>query len=267
MEALHNLLYLLISFIASVAGAVCGIGGGVVIKPVLDLFQLADVAAVSFLSGCTVLVMSGYSVLHNICGRSSRVDFKTGSFLAAGAVLGGIAGKQLFSLAEYSFPNSQQVGSVQSVCLAAVTLAAFLYTLKREKITGMKVTGRAACLSVGLALGLLSSFLGIGGGPINLVALFFFFGMDTKTAAQNSLYIILFSQAASLLTALVTSSVPDFSWSVLLLMAAGGVGGGILGRVLHHRMKEEAVSRLFLWMMGLIILVSVYNAVRYSLAV
>ena len=44
-----------------------------------------------------------------------------------------------------------------------------------------------------ITLGILSSFLGIGGGPINLVVLFFFFSMDTKTAAQNSLYTILFS--------------------------------------------------------------------------
>ena len=48
----------LVSFLASVAGAVCGIGGGVIIKPLFDLCQLADVSAASFLSGCTVLCMS-----------------------------------------------------------------------------------------------------------------------------------------------------------------------------------------------------------------
>lgn len=54
------LLYLLVSFLASVVGAVCGIGGGVIIKPVLDLFGLAGVSTISFLSGCTVLSMSLY---------------------------------------------------------------------------------------------------------------------------------------------------------------------------------------------------------------
>ena len=33
--------------------------------------------------------------------------------------------------------------------------------------------------SIGLLLGIMSSFLGIGGGPINLAVLFFFFGMET----------------------------------------------------------------------------------------
>lgn len=38
----------------------------------------------------------------------------------------------------------------------------------------------------GSVLGIFSSFLGIGGGPINLMILSFFFSMDTKTAAFNS---------------------------------------------------------------------------------
>lgn len=51
------LAYFIISLLASVVGAICGIGGGVIIKPTLDLFHLDSVATVSFLSGCTVLVM------------------------------------------------------------------------------------------------------------------------------------------------------------------------------------------------------------------
>ena len=47
-----------VSLLASAAGAVCGIGGGVLIKPVLDAFGVLDVASISFLSGLTVLSMS-----------------------------------------------------------------------------------------------------------------------------------------------------------------------------------------------------------------
>lgn len=86
---------------------------------------------------------------------------------------------------------------------------------------------RLVCGAIGLVLGVMSSFLGIGGGPINLVVLFFFFSMDTKTAAENSLYIILFSQIASLFASLfaslLTRTVPEFSLGMLLLMAAGGI--------------------------------------------
>lgn len=57
-----SILASLISFLASTAGAICGIGGGVIIKPTLGLFQMASVSTISFLSGCTVLSMSLYSV-------------------------------------------------------------------------------------------------------------------------------------------------------------------------------------------------------------
>lgn len=73
-------------------------------------------------------------------------------------------------------------------------------------------------------------FFGHRGGPINLVVLFFFFSMDTKTAAQNSLYIILFSQIASLLNTLATRTVPEFAVSLLVLMVACGILGGANGK-------------------------------------
>ena len=46
-------------------------------------------------------------------------------------------------------------------------------------------------------LGIISSFLGIGGGPINLVVLFFFFSMPTKIAAENSLYRVIWKDLPS----------------------------------------------------------------------
>ena len=91
------LAYFIISLLASVAGAICGIGGGVIIKPTLDLFHLDSVATVSFLSGCTVLAMSCYSVTKSMRAGDSRVDLKVGTPLAIGAAVGGVVGKQMFS--------------------------------------------------------------------------------------------------------------------------------------------------------------------------
>ena len=87
------ILFFLISFVASVSGAICGIGGGVIIKPVLDSFGLLDVKTISFLSGCTVLAMSGYSFLISKIKKESLVDMRIGTPLAVGAAVGGILGK------------------------------------------------------------------------------------------------------------------------------------------------------------------------------
>ena len=117
-------IFFLVSFLASIAGAICGIGGGVVIKPVLDMLGLETVTTISFLSGCTVLSMSCYSVVRSLAKGDSGVDVRTGTPLAVGAALGGLAGKQLFDLVKSLFDNQSMVGAVQAGCLTLEKLEA-----------------------------------------------------------------------------------------------------------------------------------------------
>lgn len=81
--------FFVISLAASIVGAICGIGGGVIIKPLLDAFGILDVKTISFLSGCTVLSMSVYSFVISKVKRESLVDMKIGTPLALGAAAGG----------------------------------------------------------------------------------------------------------------------------------------------------------------------------------
>ena len=155
------MLVFLIALLSSAAGAICGIGGGVVIKPVMDMFRIDSVAAISFLSGCTVLSMSCYTVGRAMLAGEGRVDVKTGTPLALGAALGGLAGKALFTAVRDLFRQSDMVGAVQSACLAAITLGTLAYTLCKARIHTHRLTAPAACCAVGLALGICSSFLGI----------------------------------------------------------------------------------------------------------
>ena len=259
------IIVFLVCFLSSIAGAICGIGGGVIIKPVLDALGVMSVSAVSFLSGCTVLSMTTYSVLKSKMSGESRIEKKTGFPLALGAAFGGVAGKWLFSLISSLSPDKDKVGAVQAACLFVVTLGTLLYTLYKDKIRTYQVTAPAVCVAIGLVLGILSSFLGIGGGPINLVVLFFFFPMSKKTAAENSLYIIFFSQIASLVSSLLTGCVPEFQISMLMLMAAGGIGGGVAGRVINKKLMDGLVNRLFIVLMVVILFINIYNIYRFAL--
>ena len=159
--------------------------------------------------------------------------------------------------------DKNQVGAVQASCLLVITFGTLIYTLRKDKIRTHHVTNVPACIAIGLVLGILSSFLGIGGGPINLVVLFFFFSMDTKTAAQNSLYIILFSQIASLINTLATRTVPEFTIGLLVLMVACGILGGAAGRTVNRRMDGAMVNKLFIGLMGIIMLICVYNIIQF----
>lgn len=258
-----SLICFLVCFLASVIGAICGIGGGVIIKPVLDAAGVASVAAVSFLSGCTVLSMTSYSFVRNRLQKHSGVSGKTAPYLALGAAAGGLLGKQLFSLVKAMSADPDRVGAVQAFCLMLVTVGTLIYTLKKEEIRTLRVTRPSACVLIGLLLGFVSAFLGIGGGPINLVVLFFFFSMPTKQAAENSLYIIFFSQLASLLASVLGGSVPEFPLSLLWLMAAGGIAGGAAGRAVNSRLAEKTVDRLFLALMIAVILINLYNIWKF----
>ena len=258
------MIFLIVSFLASTVGAICGIGGGVIIKPVLDMLHLETVTTISFLSGCTVLSMTCYSVGRSMLAGERRVALRTGTPLAIGAAIGGLVGKQLFTDIRALFAHQNAVGAVQSVCLAVITLGTLVYTINKSRIHTKTILSLPVCAAIGLVLGVMSSFLGIGGGPINLVVLFYFFSMDTKTAAANSLYIILFSQLASVLSTVLTNSVPRFQLATLLLMAAGGIGGGIAGRALNRRMDEKTVDKLFIGLMAVIVGISIYNGWQYA---
>ena len=122
-----------------------------------------------------------------------------------------------------------------------------------------RVRGTVPCVIIGITLGIMSSFLGIGGGPINLVVLYYFFSMSTKVAAQNSLYIILISQITSVTTTLFTKTVPEFEWLWLVLMVAGGIGGGAVGRKINKKIDDKHVEILFIGLMFTIIGISCYN--------
>ena len=257
------LLVFAVCFCSCVVGAICGIGGGVIIKPVLDALGIMDVAAISFLSGCTVLSMTTYSVIRSKCSGSSRIDPVTGLPLALGAAVGGVLGKQLFQTLRDMSGNPNKVGAIQAACLLIVTVGTLVYTLLKSHIPTHQVKNRLACVAIGLILGVMSSFLGIGGGPINLVVLFFFFSMDTKTAAENSLYIILVSQIASLLASLLTRTVPEFSLGMLLLMAAGGICGGICGRSVNKTLESRRVDQLFIALMIFMIFINLYNIYKF----
>ena len=67
-----DILFFVVAFLSSIVGAICGIGGGVVIKPVLDMMQMGAPATINFLSGCTVLSMSLYSVSKALRAGDSR---------------------------------------------------------------------------------------------------------------------------------------------------------------------------------------------------
>ncbi|MGL4426014.1 MAG: sulfite exporter TauE/SafE family protein [Cetobacterium sp.] len=256
-----EILYFFVCVGASILGAISGIGGGVIIKPTLDAIGTMNVSAISFLSGCTVLSMTSMTLYKN-SKAGIRPEKKRGTYLAVGASLGGFLGKQLFDWVKVAAGNPSIAGAAQSFVLAIVTFGVLIFTLQKSKIKPYNIQNMGTSLVIGFFLGALSSFLGIGGGPINLMVLYLFFGLNSKEAAINSIYIILFSQGVSVIQTLF-KGIPDFVGLAFVLMVAGGIVGGTVGPIISKKLSLKGVDKIYLCMVVGIILISIYNGVNY----
>lgn len=257
-----SFLIFLICFSASIIGSVVGLGGGVIIKPVLDFTALIPINAINFASGCTVLTMSLSSLFFT---RKSNVklNLKISTPLAFGAVVGGLLGKNLFEVLKTLFENHNLIVVTQNIFILVLTAMVFLYIVNKNSIKSLNITNRAVTILIGILLGLLSSFLGIGGGPINLAVLYFFFGMDAKIAAKNSLFIILFSQISSLVLSIFSRTIPPVNAISIIVMISGGVCGALIGKEISKRIDNKKVEIMFKISMILIIILNVCNIIKY----
>lgn len=256
------LLFLLIPLLASTIGSIVGAGGGVIIKPVLDMLGVMPVKTLSFCSGCAVLSMSVASLIR---GRNDdvKLDLKVSTSLATGAVFGGIIGKDLLELTANAFETESMLGAMQSILLAVTMVIVIIYVCIKSKVRSMNIKNALVSVVIGLLLGAISSYVGIGGGPLNVAVLLFFFGMDAKTAAKNSIFIIVFSQLASIFMCLFTHTVPEFSWFYLILMSVGGILGAMLGNWISKRIDNRAVEFLLKLLTLFVAIISVINAINY----
>lgn len=257
------IIFVLVSFFASVIGAICGIGGGIIIKPVLDSVGILSVETIVFLSGCTVFAMSFYSVLKSRKTKDQANNTTHMTILAIGAIIGGLIGKEMFGLVSGLFQDENRVGAIQAICLVILTIGTLIYTLKKDKIKTKKIESKLLSVVIGVVLGGLSSFLGIGGGPINLILLYYFFSMDTKSAVKGSLYIIMFSQGASVLSTILLNQIPEFEWILIILMVLSGIVGADVGHRINKKINAEHVNKLFIMLMISIIMINFYNIIKY----
>lgn len=249
-----------VSLFACILGKICGMGGGVIIKPTLDAFGILSVPTINFLSGCTVISMSAWAVGKSFLTHELGIDLRVSSPIAIGAAIGGFLGKALFSSIAKMFPTPNMAGGIQAILLFCSTLVALTLTIIKNRIPSLHIKNPIVCLGIGLFLGTLGSFLGIGGGPFNMLALFLLFSMTTKVAALNSLFIILVSQVVGLLQTILSNNLPSFDILTLVLMFVGSIVGCEIGGRINKLFSEKQITCLFILSMGLILCICIYNA-------
>lgn len=258
---LLSFLYFLIALCSTTVGAMTGIGGGVIIKPVLDTFGQYDVATIGLLSSITVFAMALVSVAKQI-QQKAAIRYQIALPLALGSVAGGTIGQAMLEALIAALSAGGQVKVVQNAILAVLIVLVFFYMLYKDKLPTLGLVGLLPSLLVGLILGVFSSFLGIGGGPINVALMIFVFSFDTKSAAVCSIITILFAQISKLLSVALLTGFSPFNLSMLPAMILGGVLGGFLGSKLNKRLPVKAVEHAFNGVQILVLTICVLNIIR-----
>ncbi|UDN57678.1 sulfite exporter TauE/SafE family protein [Clostridioides sp. ES-S-0010-02] len=250
-----NVILFAIAVLSTTIGAITGIGGGVIIKPVLDLIGIFDVSTISVLSSFTVLSMAIVSVYKQIKSKLFKINFRL-ILIGVASVLGGTIGQRLLDLSISYVNNPSIIKITQNIMMIILLVMVYLY---RDKSLNVKFNTNITYFIVGIFLGVTSSFLGIGGGPINVAVFTILFGLSAKEAAFNSIITILFSNISKLVTVFINTGFGIYDLSGLPFMIIGAVLGGIIGSSISKNMDDKRVKYMLSYMTIIITGINIYS--------
>ncbi|EOB29631.1 TPA: sulfite exporter TauE/SafE family protein [Streptococcus pneumoniae] len=171
------------------------------------------------------------------------------------SVLGGFLGHLIFQVL-LSQLSVRLVSIVQMILLFVMLLVSFVLTDFKKTYQFDKIGFYMIC---GLLLGLISSFLGIGGGPLNVSLLMVFFSISIKEATMYSLAIIFFSQLSHLATIVVVTGLNQYHLAPVPVIFLASICGGVLGTVVSKVLPENWVRYCFKGMLFFVMGMTLYN--------
>lgn len=259
------LLYFFIALICTFAGAITGMGGGVVIKPVLDLLGDFDSSSIGALSSITVLAMSLTTFARQV-GKKRNTSIVKLLALGISSAGGGVLGQYIFDIMIKNSANGHTVKIIQNSILLFLIVCIFFYMLFREKIKPLHLQNICFYLLVGLLLGVISSFLGIGGGPMNVAILMLLFAMEIKEATFASIVTIMFAQIAKVVTILASGGFGGYDLTMLPYMCVAGVLGGLIGSFVGKKISNKVTAVAFNLMQLAVMVICIVNIVTNGVA-
>lgn len=255
------ILVFLISVLAGAAGAILGLGGGILLVPILTMFfgvRLHYAMGASIVS--VIATSSGAAAAYL---RSRLTNIRLGLFLVIATTSGAITGAYLAGVVPI-----RVLEFVLGLALAYSALATFQQIqmelpgeVARDRIAeylrlrgtyydvrlGHDVPYQAAHVGRGFGVmygaGMLSGLLGIGSGAFKVLAMDYFMLLPMKVSTATSNFMIGITAAAS---AGVYFSRGDVHPLVAAPVAFGVLLGANLGTRLMARMRNTTVRKAFL---------------------
>ena len=230
------IILVIIGFGSGILGSLIGVGGGIVMTPVLTYmgFSPAVIASSSLIAVFATSISSTITYI-----RKKYINYWLGLKLALPAIPGSIIGG-FFS----NFISLEYFKIYFAILLTAVGL----YIFFKNKIIN-KTLDRTPkplfyliLISGTFGAGIISSFFGIGGGIIFVPILVIIYKLKMINASPTAQFTLLISTITGLLTHIILEH-PDYSYGIAL--AFGAFFGAQLGSRSIHLVNENILSKIF----------------------
>ncbi|MFG6119576.1 MULTISPECIES: sulfite exporter TauE/SafE family protein [Thalassobacillus] len=246
----------LIGLVSAFFGSIAGLGGGIILVPVMlflsQTFEAFSWATPQKIVGISIITMifTGMSSALSYM-KSNRVDFKSGWIFLIGSVPGGILGSflnQFFSAGKFSL----LFGILMLFVFGVFFLPRKSKKAPLEKKRGgiqreMELDGeihRYAYSSIAggllaFSVGMMSGLFGIGGGSLMVPAMILLFGFPAHVATATSMFMIFFMSISNSVTHILLGNV---EWLYTLAFIPGAYLGGMLGAKVNKVLKGQYVE-------------------------
>ena len=234
------------------------IGGGGSILAVPLLLYVVGIRDAHVAIGTSALAVSA-NAFGNLLGhwRAGNVKWPCAATFAVSGIIGAAIGSSVGKL----------VDGQKLLFLFALAMIAVGAAMLRPRATAgnpdVRITPSIAIriVAIGLVVGAVSGFFGIGGGFLIVPGLMLGSGMPILNAIGSSLLSV---GTFGLTTAVNYAYSGLIDWSIALLFIAGGIGGGIGGMRAANRLavNRRALTYIFA---GVIFAVAAYMLVRTGL--
>jgi uncharacterized membrane protein YfcA len=222
-----------LGFAAGLLGSMIGLGGGIIVVPILTFLGFPPTAAASnslfaALSNATASTIS-YS-------KQKRIEYSLGIKLGLLSIPGTILGAII---------STDIAPDIFKILFGFVLIASAVYIFLRKKIETKEktISKQMIIFAIGASFfaGIISSFFGIGGGIIFVPLMVVGMGMAMKKAAPTSQMILLFASLSGVIVHSLLGH-PDFLQAGML--SIGSFIGGLVGARLSIDMKERYLQIL-----------------------
>lgn len=254
------ILYLIIALFATVIGSLVGLGGGVIMKPLLQALSPLDALSINVLSSITVFSMA-MSTLYKRTKADRSLYKAQYLYLIIGSVIGGVIGNSIFNKFLTLFSNENVVSFTQTLILIILLVMVVFKHLYIDKMP--KFESKFAMVMIGLGLSIISTFLGIGGGPINVPVFIGLLGVAILDATYLSILVIFFSQLSNIVVYFSDGTFGQVELMPLVMMVPAAIIGGIIGGKLSQTLDNPTVDKLFNITILALIVLNLYNLTLY----